>query len=686
MPKLIKKYPFEIILTLIVLISHCYVIFCPPNSLMSWFGTDDVFYYFKTAQNISEGYGSTFDRIGLTNGYHPLWMLICIPIFSLAKADPILPLRIVIAVLAVFHALSACLFYRLFKKIASNTTAIAVALFWAFFPGVHNITVQFAMESGVQAFFVILFLNLVVDWESNQNHSNKEKIIGLIGISIAAIFVLFSRLDSMFMLFIFGIWLSLKSNNVRRSLFLGDMLVIVLAVFLAYYLRLGLTNSYYLLVASGTWMAIIAIALRMALNYFADLYGNKSTLNNGEMLKTIVIYQTAGSIILTGIMFLLSYIKVFNGFPRSALAIELALTIGFQWIIRIIANHLEQKVTILEKTNWPRLIKNGLAYFLPLGTALLTYMTWSHYVFGTSSPVSGQIKRWWGTIYSVYGRPIDALVQVAGLGRHGAWIFLTNGLHSLANAASKFLKIKDKDPNNTWFILIALMLISILIYFLSRNHKDYFKNAVKTTNIFPLFVGCYFQIASYNMTGYVNSHAWYWICEIVLVVILGGITFELLYRNFKESLQPKQLYAIFAVCLVALGVYYTYHITSTIRWKVHKEDVEGYLAGAKGLEATTEPGAVIGSTGGGVLGYFVKDRTIVNLDGLINSYQYFQMLKNGRANEYLDKIGMDYVYANKYILTSSEPYERMFRNRLEYMDMVVGSALFHYKTGVQNPD
>jgi hypothetical protein len=119
---------------------------------------------------------------------------------------------------------------------------------------------------------------------------------------------------------------------------------------------------------------------------------------------------------------------------------------------------------------------------------------------------------------------------------------------------------------------------------------------------------------------------------------------------------------------------------------VHKEDVEGYLAGAKGLEATTEPGAVIGSTGGGVLGYFVKDRTIVNLDGLINSYQYFQMLKNGRANEYLDEIGMDYVYANKYILTSSEPYERMFRNRLEYIDMVVGSALFHYKTGVQNPD
>jgi hypothetical protein len=653
---------------------------------MSWFATDDVFYYFKTAQNISEGFGSTFDRIGLTNGYHPLWMLICIPIFSLAKTDPILPLRIVIAVLAFFHALSACLFYRLFKKIASNTTAIAVALFWAFFPGVHNITVQFAMESGVQAFFVILFLCMAAEWETKNGYSNREKIIGLIGLSIVAILVLFSRLDSMFMLFIFGIWFSLKSNNVRRSLFLGDMVVIVLAVFLAYYFRLGLTNSYYLLVTSGIWMAILAIALRVALNYFAGLYENNSMRNNGEILKSIIIYQTVGSFILTGLMYLLSQINVFNGFPRSALAIELVLTIVFQFLIRIFANYMEQKISLTGKTDWLQLIKNGLAYFIPLGTALLIYMTWSHFVFGTSSPVSGQIKRWWGTIYSVYGRPIDSLIQVAGLGKHGAWIFLTNGLHSLANTSNKILKISDTDPNNTWFILTSLLLISILIYFLSRNYKEYLKKAVKITNAFPLFVGCFFQIASYNMTGYVNSHAWYWICEMVLVVILGGITFEVLYRNLKKSLQPKQLNALFAVGLIALGMYYTYHITSTIRWKVHKEDIEGYLAGAKGLEAATEPGSVIGSTGGGVLGYFVKDRTIVNLDGLINSYQYFQMLKSGRANEYLDEIGLDYVYANKYILTSSEPYERMFRNRLKYLDTVVGSALFRYKPGVQNPD
>ena len=41
-----------------------------------WFTRDDAYYYFKVAQNISEGHGSTFDGINLTNGYHPLWMLV----------------------------------------------------------------------------------------------------------------------------------------------------------------------------------------------------------------------------------------------------------------------------------------------------------------------------------------------------------------------------------------------------------------------------------------------------------------------------------------------------------------------------------------------------------------------------------------------------------------------------------
>jgi hypothetical protein len=37
------------------------------------------------------------------------------------------------------------------------------------------------------------------------------------------------------------------------------------------------------------------------------------------------------------------------------------------------------------------------------------------------------------------------------------------------------------------------------------------------------------------------------------------------------------------------------------------------------LEKHTEPGSIIGMTGGGNAGYFIKDRTVVNMDGLITA-------------------------------------------------------------------
>ena len=44
---------------------------------------DDAFYYFTIARNLVRGLGSTFDSINPTNGYHPLWMGLCMLIFRL---------------------------------------------------------------------------------------------------------------------------------------------------------------------------------------------------------------------------------------------------------------------------------------------------------------------------------------------------------------------------------------------------------------------------------------------------------------------------------------------------------------------------------------------------------------------------------------------------------------------------
>jgi hypothetical protein len=43
---------------------------------------DDAYYYFGIARNVADGYGSTFDRINETNGYHPLWLGLSVPFFA----------------------------------------------------------------------------------------------------------------------------------------------------------------------------------------------------------------------------------------------------------------------------------------------------------------------------------------------------------------------------------------------------------------------------------------------------------------------------------------------------------------------------------------------------------------------------------------------------------------------------
>lgn len=94
------------------------------------------------------------------------------------------------------------------------------------------------------------------------------------------------------------------------------------------------------------------------------------------------------------------------------------------------------------------------------------------------------------------------------------------------------------------------------------------------------------------------------------------------------------------------------------------------------LEENTPPGSVIGMTGGGNIGYFIKDRTIVNMDGLINSYEYFQSLKNKEAPKYLSAHGVDIIFANAQILYMA-PYYGQFDGYLEKFNVYGGKGLLY---------
>ncbi len=89
-----------------------YAALTPANSMVNWYSTDDAYFYFKVAQNILAGHGSTFDQINLTNGFHPLWMLICLAVFGLSNINLLLPLRVMILISGFLNGLTGVLLFR----------------------------------------------------------------------------------------------------------------------------------------------------------------------------------------------------------------------------------------------------------------------------------------------------------------------------------------------------------------------------------------------------------------------------------------------------------------------------------------------------------------------------------------------------------------------------------------------
>src|SRR5688572_25365860 len=105
-----------------VAISVVWAIAAGPSQFVVTYWPDDAFFYKIVARNIVQGLGSTSDGIGVTNGYHPLWMGVHVVLERLFNNSlvPQLFLQGVLLILALF---------LLFDYVAALTNrAIALGL------------------------------------------------------------------------------------------------------------------------------------------------------------------------------------------------------------------------------------------------------------------------------------------------------------------------------------------------------------------------------------------------------------------------------------------------------------------------------------------------------------------------------------------------------------------------------
>jgi len=674
-----KKLLILLLILIVNLVPHIYVSFSKPDTLLNWYLTDDAFYYFKTAQNIAEGAGITFDGIAPTNGFHPLWMIICVPIFALARYDLFLPMRILIVVQGILNALSGYLLYRLYADKFIEEVGWIAAAFWMFFPPIHGITTKLGLESGINALsilFLFYLISRVPEKESGQNLTLKQ----CLGVSLAAVICLLSRLDNIFIVLMAGVWVVFRYSILRRKLLL-DFSFIVLAVVISYFSRIQITDNIFNFLPFFYLLTAFSLVIKSVTFYFLGLYDIGQIKNIRQVLVRSIAAVTISSGVIGFVFFIIhDLLHAFRGFSRSVLIIDWLLSLFIfvllrvYWFVRCQRFGCEEEDNSL-KTNWRTWLNTALTYFLPLFTILAGYMAINKGYAGSAMPVSGQIKRWWGTLpNTVYGRPISTFQGVvSGFFdpdfESGPFWLITRPVNAIGLWLSRIFQLV-KSPNmvpHPFMIVLVWVALAALLITLLIGSWQYFARQADRIGLVGLAAGCFIHVISYKTTGYLHAKYWYWVSEMILIVLVLGLVLGSALRNWYSTRPGHRLikgFSYFGVFLLFAGFIFSIFRDFPLNGKAVSQ--YDYLSEKNFIESQTAPGDVIGMTGGGLVGYFVPDRKIVNLDGLINSAEYFEKLRTDQAKNYLEDIGVKYIYGEEPVLLDSDPYRWIFTDHIRF--------------------
>jgi hypothetical protein len=687
-----RKLPwFEIALSVVILSVYIYAALSDAYNMPNrWFIRDDAYYYFKVAQNISEGHGSTFDGIHLTNGYHPLWMLVCIPIFALARYDLILPLRVLVIVTGLLQAGTAILLYRLIRTTVSTPVAVLAAIYWSFNSYILVFLYRTGVESSLAIFAILLLLVLTLKLERSWRHAKAGS--GQIAVlAIVALAVVFSRLDLVFFALIMGLWIILRGSPLRYLLPL-DLLAIFVSTLGAFIARLGLPG-YYELSSAAIVMTIVAPIIKLPLLYVLGLYTAPSSWKPLPAMVRLGGAVLLGSLALSVVLLAGAALHLLPSVPRVTLLYDLGFTFGLLFLIRVAAYLFRSKREPQAargpldelRASWRQWLAEGAIFYGIVGGSLSLYMIWNRLVFGSFSPVSGEVKRWWGTfLISVYGGPAKSLLSFFTLDSNSefnAWEPASSLVRKFSNMLLRRAGVDLGSQSWAQYFIVILVIVLVLIMAILLCTRRRATRSVIQTAAIPLFVGSWFQALSYNATGYASLKEWYWLLEPVLVIIVAAVILDVAIQLvLKRWLVTRlMMWALIAGLGLRAGV--SYWRDASELYPYGKAPANAPFADVVPfIEAHTTPGSIIGMTGGGNVGYFIHDRTIVNMDGLINSTEYFGDLKAGTASTYLYQSGMRYVFANPDLL-SANPYRGQYEGRLAGLQSWGGKDLMKLLPG-----
>ena len=215
--------------------------FAPLNFLLLNLIPDDSFYYFQIARNIVHGLGSTFDGINPTNGYHPLWLLILLPIYHFFSAGIVLdiePIRAALVLSALFNGVLGLTLLAVLGRYTSRQWIKTAALAVWFFNPFNLYSMVNGLETPLSLLLIILFVLCAI------RVSERVTWQRLIIAGVVAGLMMLARLDNVFYFVMFLVWLVYDGgvrDGFRRVLFAGVPATIIVAPWLVWnYVTFGM--------------------------------------------------------------------------------------------------------------------------------------------------------------------------------------------------------------------------------------------------------------------------------------------------------------------------------------------------------------------------------------------------------------------------------------------------------------
>jgi hypothetical protein len=195
---------------------------------------DDAFYYFKIAENIASGRGSTFDGIHATNGYHPLWMGFLIPLFRAFPGSPELAVTLALVEQACLDVATAVFVYLLAQAMFSDRTwAILACALYSFNPHTVFYAID-GMETALSTLLAVVVFYFYLSLES----SARNTLLARVRFATACGLLLLARTDNIFLCALLFTALAVQEwkqhATLRKTFGMGVIVAVFLAPWLAW--------------------------------------------------------------------------------------------------------------------------------------------------------------------------------------------------------------------------------------------------------------------------------------------------------------------------------------------------------------------------------------------------------------------------------------------------------------------